>query len=113
VVRAQAASDFGFLIPSERGVLALAVALHDPVVAVRRKAGVQLYLGGPRTTPAIPALIEALDDPDVIVQRLAAAALSMVGPPARVALAKLAELRRAPDEELRAWVAEAERTIAG
>src|SRR5262245_54959328 len=112
-VRAQAASDLVYLVPSEQIVLALAAALGDPALTVRQAAGLQLFICGRRAEPAVPALIEALDDPDVVVRRSAAAALSMVGRPARAALAKLAELRGAEDELLRVWVAEAESSISG
>lgn len=111
-VRAQAAFNMVFLDPSESQVLALATALRDPAASVRRQVGVQLFCCG-RAEAAVPALIEALDDADVVVQRAAAAALSMVGRPAQAALPKLAELRGVADEQLRQWVREAERRIAG
>jgi HEAT repeat protein len=110
-VRAQAASDLVFLVPDEEIVGALAVALRDPVVAVRHAAGLELFICGAKAEPATVALVAALDDSDLKVPRLAAASLSMIGPPARGALPKLAGLRTVPDEKLRAWVAEAEARI--
>src|SRR5207248_3326690 len=88
-VREQAAFDAVFVERSDQLVRALAAALCDPAVAVRRQAGVALFICGREAEAAIPQLIEAFGDPDVIVRRVAAGSLSMVGPPAKVALPRL------------------------
>jgi HEAT repeat protein len=111
-VREQAASDAVFAQTTERLIRALAVALHDPVIAARHRAGVELFICGRAAAPAIPELIEALGDCDLKVRRLAAACLSMIGPPARAALPSLQRLRDSDDELLRVWVGEAERSLA-
>jgi HEAT repeat protein len=112
-VRQQAAFDAVFAPRTERLIRALAVALRDPVPAVRQQAGVELFICGREAVAAIPELIEALGDCDLRVRRLAAAALSMIGPPARAALPSLKRLRDSEDELLRVWVGEAERSLAG
>jgi HEAT repeat protein len=112
-VRKQAAFDAGFVQRSERLIRTLAVALRDPVPAVRQQAGVQLFICGREAAAAIPELIGALGDCDLIVRRLAAASLSMIGPLARAALPSLEQLRDTDDELLRVWVGEAERSLAG
>jgi HEAT repeat protein len=111
-VREQAGFDAVFVERTPRLLRALAVALRDPVTAVRQQAGVALFICGRVAVAAVPELIEALDDSDLKVRRLAAASLSMVGPPARAALPSLAHLRDTEDELLRVWVGEAERSLA-
>jgi hypothetical protein len=110
-VREDAASDLGSLVPTEAIVRGLAMALSDPVVRVRRAAGVSLFICGDKAGPAVLALTQALGDSDTMVRRLAAASLSMVGSPAAAALPTLASMRGVPDELLRVWVCEAERRI--
>src|SRR5262245_58203689 len=112
-IRIQALSDAVLVDRSERLIRALAVALRDPVTSVRQDAGVALFICGREAVAAVPELTAALYDLDLKVRRLAAASLSMVGPPAKAALPSLSQLRDAEDELLRAWVAEAERALAG
>jgi len=112
-IRQQAVDDMTFLVANNSIVRALATALHDSEVAVRRAAGLELFICGAKAELATDALIAALDDVDLIVRRLAAGALSMIGPPAQRALPRLAQLRDSADDTLRIWVAEAEERIGG
>lgn len=111
--RHRACHDAVFVPWSESLLRGLAAALRDPDAAVRQQAGVALFISGREAALAVPELIEALGGPDLAVRRLAAAALSRVGPPARAASPALAQVRDTEDGLLRAWVEEAERSLAG
>jgi HEAT repeat protein len=110
-IRARAAADMFFLVPSAQVAEALAGALNDPVVEVRRAAGVTLFIAASQARTTVPALVAALDDADRLVRRAAAAALWTLGPAARDALPKLATLRESEDKRLRGWAAQAEKAI--
>lgn len=112
-IRGNAAASAIFVSQNERLIRALAVALCDQVISVRRDAGVALFICGQKAAIAVPEVIEALNDQDLIERRLAAACLSMIGPQALAAMPHLLQMRDDDDELLRVWVAAAIRSLTG
>jgi len=111
-IRRQAANDLVHVDAGTEVVAKLAAALSDVDPEVRLCAGTTLFTFGKDAQSATCALIAGLDHHDVVVRRLATACLSNVGLEAREALPKLLEMQDVPDAKLRAWVAEALRTIS-
>ncbi|MCC6353751.1 MAG: HEAT repeat domain-containing protein [Verrucomicrobiae bacterium] len=89
-----------------KAVPAVAAALADPDVGMRRNAALVLidlnapWSRKPRvdTTGAIPALIRAMDDPDAHVRAWAAHAIEPMGPAGAPAVPALIRLLSDPDE---------------
>jgi len=106
-VRERAAHDFVFITMDEHEVRALANALNDPSENVRRAAGLNLFIAGPKAKYVVSELVASLDHPDFFIRRASAAALSNVGADAGAALKKLEQLKDTSDEKLRAWVVHA------
>ncbi|MHB8866534.1 MAG: HEAT repeat domain-containing protein [Pirellulaceae bacterium] len=70
-----------------------------------------MFALGDAAKHVVPALIAALDNDDYFVRRTAAAALSHCGSHGAPALSRLNELKETDDDQLRAWIAEAQRRI--
>lgn len=110
-VREAAVNNLIFVARTRESVAAVAQALNDPVQDVRRAAGVTMFAFGDAAKHVVPALIAALDATDYFVRRTAAAALSNCGAHGAPALSRLNELRDTDDDQLRAWIAEAQGRI--
>ena len=80
---------------------ALAEALKDPDVEVRRSAVLSLSRIGPGAEPATSALVEALKDTDVEVRGPAAVALGRIGPKAAGVVPGLIALLKDSDHDVR------------